>query len=294
MEEQKPQRISGIPFWGLFLLFLGTVFLLQTIHVLPWGLWRILWRFWPVLLIAAGTGIILRRTNTWLVSLLILALLFGSLGIAIWQYEPPNPPSPLAGSSTQSLDTLKKAHLDIEFTAGNLNIASLAADSQNLLESDSRFDFRTQNSAGMVSLSRKGDGWPFWDEGKDSWHVDLSRKLPFTANVNTNFSNVILKLNELQITRLAVDSDLSNYTMELPHPRGTLSVFIKADLSTLNITIPEGVAAKVTVTSDLSSMNINETRFPGRGNTYLSPNFESAADRIELEIDCDLSVVEVE
>ncbi len=87
MSEKRPHRVVGAPIWGIFLLFLGVVFLLQTLNVLPWGLWGTLWRFWPVLIIIIGLGILLHRYNVWLVSLLILAILGACLGIAIWQYE---------------------------------------------------------------------------------------------------------------------------------------------------------------------------------------------------------------
>ena len=86
MFEEKRQRERYAPMWGVVLLFLGIVFLLQSLDVLPWALWGTLWRFWPVLIIGIGVGVLLRRFNLWLVSALILALLFASLGIAIWQY----------------------------------------------------------------------------------------------------------------------------------------------------------------------------------------------------------------
>ncbi len=87
MSEPK-QREHHVPVWGIYLLFLGVLFLLQTFEVLPWPLWGTLWRFWPVLIIIIGMGILLRHFNPWLVSLLILAILFACLGIAIWQYGP--------------------------------------------------------------------------------------------------------------------------------------------------------------------------------------------------------------
>ena len=86
MPEKKPQRVVGAPIWGIFILLLGVVLLLQTLDVLPWGLWGTLWRFWPVLIIIIGLSILLRRYNAWLLSLLILAILGGCLGIAIWQH----------------------------------------------------------------------------------------------------------------------------------------------------------------------------------------------------------------
>ena len=88
MSGEKPQRVLGVSIWGIFLLFLGVVFLLQTFSVLRWGLWGTLWRFWPVLIIVIGLGILLRRYNAWLVSLLVLAILGACLGVSIWQYSP--------------------------------------------------------------------------------------------------------------------------------------------------------------------------------------------------------------
>ncbi|MBI2851366.1 MAG: hypothetical protein HYX80_10100 [Chloroflexi bacterium] len=92
MSQERPLRGNDIPVAGAFLLFLGVVFLLQTMGVLSWRLWETLWRFWPVLLIITGLGVLLRRFNVWLVSLLILAILFASLGLAIWMHERPSPP----------------------------------------------------------------------------------------------------------------------------------------------------------------------------------------------------------
>jgi hypothetical protein len=100
-DERKPRErqhwTNDIPAGGIFLLFLGTVLLLQTLDVLPWTLWNTLWRFWPVLLINSGLSILLRRYNVWLVSLVLLALLLGSLGLAIQLEEKPLPAGSNAG-----------------------------------------------------------------------------------------------------------------------------------------------------------------------------------------------------
>lgn len=92
MSEEKLPGENEIPVAGIFLLFIGVVLLLQTLDVLPWRLWNTLWRFWPVILIIAGLGLLLRRFNVWLVSLALLAILFACLGLAIWQQEEPLPP----------------------------------------------------------------------------------------------------------------------------------------------------------------------------------------------------------
>lgn len=49
--------------WALFLIFLGVVFLLNTFGVVPWSVWGVLWRFWPVLVILAGIRIIFGKSR---------------------------------------------------------------------------------------------------------------------------------------------------------------------------------------------------------------------------------------
>ena len=84
-------RVVGSPIWGVFLLFVGGVFLLQTLNIFPWGLWGTLWRFWPVLIIIIGLRVLFRHRSVWLVSLLTFIILGACLGIAIWQSEPFSP-----------------------------------------------------------------------------------------------------------------------------------------------------------------------------------------------------------
>ncbi len=109
MSEPKPPREHQIPLFGIFLLFLGIVLLLQTFQVLPWNLWGVLWRFWPVLIIILGINILLRRYNPWLVSALALILLAGCLGLAIWQYGQLQEPEEITKGYSQPLGGLERA-----------------------------------------------------------------------------------------------------------------------------------------------------------------------------------------
>lgn len=295
MAEQKPTQKQDaiVPFWGIFLLFLGTVFLLQTIGVLPWGLWRTLGRLWPVILIAIGICLVMRRYNAWLVSLIILALFAGALGIAYAQYQPLAPVStPAAMNFSEPRDNLRAAQVDIDFETGNLDIGSLPAGSPNFLESNASVGMRRQNGTGRITINRSGVGWPFWDKGGDRWRIGLTPGIPMTVTAKLDMANANLDLSQLQVTDLSVDADLTNSNVKLP-ASGIVSVFVKADLSTVEIIIPEGVAARVEVKADLSAVNVNERRFPRKGDSYVSSDYDTAKNRVELKIDADLSTVEV-
>jgi len=300
MAEKKPPRVVGVPIWGIFLLFLGVVFLLQTLNVLPWGLWGILWRFWPVLIIIVGVSILLRRYNVWLVSALILALLCACLGIAIWQYGPSSPAGQITKSYSASLDSLERAEIKIDFTAGNLTMNSLPSSSPNLVEAASKVrngsmkvDFEQQDGEGRLHLSTERVNWRFWGEDGSSWEVKFTRGIPLTIEVKSAASNLDLDLSELEVTELRMDVDAGNYLVKMPSSAGTTRAYIEADVANVEVTIPDGVAAKIKLDVDLSAFDVDEGRFPRRGDYYISPDFESAENRLELELDGDIGRVQV-
>ena len=57
----------------VILLGLGIVFLLNNLGVLEWSVWEVIFRLWPVLLIAAGLDFLIGRRSVW-GSLLALVL----------------------------------------------------------------------------------------------------------------------------------------------------------------------------------------------------------------------------
>lgn len=295
--EKKPQRTVGAPLWGIFLLFLGIIFLLQTLDVLPWGLWGTLWRFWPVLIIIIGLGILLRHYNPWLVSLLTLAILGACLGIAIWQHGASPPPGTATRSYSEPLGNIEHAKIEIDFTAGSLTIGSLPPTSPNFVEADSEarngdgninVDFHQENSEGKLYLSSK--------QANDGirWEVRFTQNIPLAIKIKSAASNTEFDLSKLKVTELRLDIDAGNYRLTMPSSGGTTYAYIKADLANVEVTIPNEVAATIQEDTDLSAFDVDESRFPRKGELYISNNFDTAQNRIYLEIDCDVGRVQVQ
>ncbi len=300
MSGQKLHKAHGIPVFGIFLLFLGIVFLLQTLNVLPWGVWGKLWRFWPVLIIIAGLSILLRRYNLWLVSALILALLFACLGIAIWQHGLSLPPGDVTESLSEPLDGLASARVQIDLTAGSLTVGNLPATSPNFAEAysrsghrDMRASFQRQGDEGVFYFSTEQADRRFWKEAENSWEIRFARNIPLTMAAKSAAGNLELDLGELKVTDFQMEIDAGNCLVKMPASAGTTSARIKADVVNLEVTVPEDVAAKIRVETDLSAFEIDEGRFPREGDNYISPNFESARNRVELELDCDIGRVKL-
>ena len=79
----------------------------------------------------------------------------------------------------------------------------------------------------------------------------------------------------------------------MPASSGITHAYIKADLTNVEVIIPEGVAARLEVDADLTAFEVDEDRFPKKGDYYLSPGFEAAENRLELELDCDIGRVQI-
>lgn len=62
MEKNSDNFIKD-PWGALVLITIGVVFLLNNFGVLPWDVWLVLWRFWPILLIMSGVEMIIPDTK---------------------------------------------------------------------------------------------------------------------------------------------------------------------------------------------------------------------------------------
>ncbi|MDD5126906.1 MAG: toast rack family protein [Dehalococcoidales bacterium] len=299
MPQQKSAPSHTIPVWGVFLLFLGIVLLLQNLKILSWGLWSVLWRFWPIVIITVGLGILLRHRNPWLVSGIILLIFLACLGIAQWQYS--TSPASQAGIQNYSapLNNLTDARVKINFSAGKLTMSSLPSGSLNLVEVESesatgsgiRADFQRQGSEGTLHLETAPVNRQFWDETK--WYLNLSRRVPFNLEVNSNVGELNLDLRQLILSELSMDLNAGSCILALPAPTEKTNAYIKANIGNLEVTIPQGAATRIKTTGNLSNLVVDTTRFPKKGDYYVSDGFSTSAQRLEIELNCNIGRVEV-
>ena len=84
VEGQKSRRGSLVG--PVILIGLGIVFLLNSLGLLAWSVWEVIFRLWPILLIAGGLEIILNRVSAW-GSLLALVLTVIILAGALWMFR---------------------------------------------------------------------------------------------------------------------------------------------------------------------------------------------------------------
>ena len=273
----------------LLLIGAGLLFLLNNFGVIDGNIWPRLLSLWPLLLVAAGLDILIGRRSTAgaiLTALIMIALLVGG----VWLLSTQSTSADLVTHTIrQSLDDAASAEIKISAGAGQLALGPLAEGgaliegqialpgNQNL-----RQDFQVNN--GVARYSVRGDGnvrlAPSFDG--ENWSLRLNRDLPTVLEVSTGVGAAALDLERLRLTDLEVEIGVGEVTLTLPR-QGVYLARVKGGVGEVTITIPAGLGARIQVDNGLGRVQM-PAGYTRQGDTWLSPGYASAADRVDLEV----------
>lgn len=256
-------------FWGFLLILVGVVFLLSNLGVITTGVSGLLW---PLIMIAVGL---------WM----LIGIVFGSKSQAGEQAVVP-------------LDGAQTARVRIHHGAGRLFVDGNAGPGELVSgKFGGGLDYRARRSDERLELDMRiadrGRPWFWWPGGSLDWTVGLSREIPLWLDVNTGASEANLDLEELYITDFVLGTGASSSVITMPGKAGYTRARIESGAASVSIRIPEGVAARIQVQSGLSGIDVDQNRFPRSGGVYKSPDFESAQNKVDLDIQTGVASVSV-
>jgi hypothetical protein len=314
MEEPQYERRRSPSLVGpLILIGLGVLFLLNTLGVLPWGIWATLWRLWPVILILIGVDLLFGRSYPWLSAAVAVVMIVGVIGVLLvggpalaannnWGWRP------VAERVEQNvavpLDGAAQATLNLQFGAGRLNIDALNGSGANVVEAQlqhyrgpdgvqSRID--RQGDRVTVNLEGREGGFTFPGGTREGevWQLRVNNSVPLNLRVQGGAADADLDLRSLLVRDLSIDMGASSVRVHLPENAGETTARIKAGAADVRIDVPEGVAARISSQGGLSSINVDERRFPRVGDDYISPDFDTAQNRVQMSIDAGAASIRV-
>jgi hypothetical protein len=259
-------------FWAIVLILIGVIFLLNNFGLLPdlgISVWNLIW---PVILIALGV---------WFISRTVIK---------------PDPAEMQPGSV--SLDGASRAVVEIKHGAGELTVSSGAAAG---LLAEGMFGGGLKHRA-----SRKGDlldvemkmavepvAFLNWSPGGYDWDVRLNADVPMTLECETGASKSVLDLRDLRVTELKLETAASSTEVMLPARAGYTRVKVEAGAARVDLRVPGGVAARVKASAGLASVTVDQTRFPGFDNRYQSPDYDAAANKVDIDVETGVGAVTV-
>jgi len=297
MDEQKqggyPERRRRVSLVGpVILIGLGVVFLLNNMGVLAWSVWEVIFRLWPILLVALGLEIILSRLSAW-GSLLALVLTVAILAGGLWLLGPDvGTGRVVAGEEIrQALGGATRAEVVIEPSVGSLYIEALP-ESANLLEGVIRVgrgqrvrrDFAVVGKTATLTLRSEGATFgPFigWGDQR-GWDLALAPEVPLELEVGLGVGLADVDLTGLTVSDLKVNMGLGRTTVILPD-EGRFYAKIEGAIGETAVVIPAGMAARIRVDTGLAMSDL-PAGYQRRNDVYTSPGYASADDRVDLEV----------
>ncbi|MBI4312720.1 MAG: hypothetical protein HY681_13200 [Chloroflexi bacterium] len=285
-----PPRRRGFPVFGLLLIAVGGLLLLQTLGIVPWSVWADLWRLWPAALIASGIGIIFGKRAPWLAGALIALLLAGAVAFAAFGNNGLKQDAVERTTLSEPLGGAKSLNVTLDFGAGNIALGSLATGSSNIIEGV--FDGNPQGVGETVArrgdmvevtLQRKSPRF-FFGGVSEEWDVRLSRNVAIELTLNAGASEINADLADLNVTDLAVKAGASDVSVTLPGKAERTFARLEVGAAELDVRVPAGVAARIRADAGVASVDVDQARFPKRGDVYESPDFDTADRRVEVEI----------
>ncbi len=266
-----------------------------------------IWRFWPLVLIAAGIDVLFGRRSALgaiISAFLILALIGGVAGAVYFADQLPV----LNRFTTESawktdhvesaLEDYQEAVIYIDTASPQVELSSLE-NSTSLIEADLTyqgelvFEVDSRGSNADISLdTRLVDNRffsPFQSNSSASWEIYLSPEIPLDLTLDSGSGSCDFDLSGLILEELFLDSGSGSINLALPEGQ-SYSVRIDSGSGSLRIDLPEGTGIRVKLDSGSGSFNPGSdfslvSGEKGGDGTWQSDNYGSAIYTIEMEID---------
>jgi len=261
-------------FWGIILVLAGILLLLNSLGILAVNVWSLIW---PLALIAFGLWLL------W--------------GIFLGRSEAG------AEEATIPLEGAGRARVRIQHGAGRLDVDS-SAGSGELVSGTFRGGLerrvKREGDALTVEMHTPPHHFPFfmmpWSWGPGGpldWSFGLNGEVPLSLDLQTGASDARLDLAELRVTDLRLQTGASATRLTLPANAGHTRAEVHSGAASVSIRVPEGVAARIQIKSGMAGIAVDRDRFPRSGDTYQSPDYETAPNRVDLYVETGVGSVDV-
>jgi hypothetical protein len=300
-------RLAG---WGVFLILLGAIPLLVRQGVLSSGTVAQAWSLWPLLLVAAGIGLLLRGTRLHFVGGLLAAVTLGILGGALVAggFVPfggcGRDNAAIAFPARQG-DLGAAASVELTQTCGDLTVTTAPG-------SGWRVEGRSSDAPPSVDAApdrlrvtaAEQTGFDFL-ASSDVWNVTVpaSPRLDLQAQVNAGTGSFNLATANLGRVRVTVNAGTLLLDLSQVASIGTIDVQLNAVANprflfpnlpltgtiqanaagNIGLCAPAGVGLRLTTNDNITATNNYADRGLVRvGDAWQTPGYESAAVRIDL------------
>jgi hypothetical protein len=124
------------------------------------------------------------------------------------------------------------------------------------------------------------------------WDVALNSQIPTALTLNVGANKSTLDLRDLNLTDLKLETGASETRVTLP-ANGRYHADFDLGAASLEVTVPDGLSARIRASVGMAGVSVDESRFPRSGGYYQSPDFDSASNSVDMTIDAGAASIKV-
>ncbi len=285
---------------GLMLILAGLILFLNNLGYTYWSVGRLIFQFWPVLLIIIGISFFWGgRIPGWLafisIAVLAAAVIMLAVGGAVRSPSPGERATLNVGRS-QNPD-LASGKLELKFGGGRLFMDSFT---EEWLEGEFLGPWgavpSTQKDGETIAVTVKQEGgsWRLGNGAVNDWRVHLARDLPWEIKVDTGAVRGEIDLAGLPLEGLDIKVGAGDLELRLGDNGESAPVSIKAGASNVKLMVAEGTGVKIRLRGALTNTNLQELGWFLVDGEYVSPGYEEAPSRLDLEVEMGVGNLQVD
>jgi hypothetical protein len=283
--------------WPILVITAGVLLLLNNLGMLSLDLWELLWRGWPLILIAIGIDLLIGRRSAWgaaVAALLIIAVLLAGLGLYGRVAEAGSFPT---HSIERPLGAASSAALQIDAPVVDLSLSPGAA-AGVLVEggirqaSGGRIDEQFAITQGRATLRlEEFFPTPYIFGMTPDWELQLGSGVPLDLDIDSGVGRHALDLRGLQLDRLNSNLGVGQVSLWLPD-QGRMTVQVGMGVGQTIVRVPRGLGVRLSAERGMVGLSVppDFTRSDG---VYLSPGYAAATDRVEITVSQGVGLISI-
>jgi Domain of unknown function (DUF5668)/Cell wall-active antibiotics response 4TMS YvqF len=299
--NEAPKPKTRHSWWAYLLIALGVLTLLDRFGVPTWGIWNVTGMWWPLVLIVVGIGL-LTRPYTWGRPLTVGLVIAAMLMAVLWNRSQPTFRTGHTSETISQAITATRAEIQLGTSVGTLEIGASTSGKliDGRLELANRYrlerEFGTRGSAQFVRLEAVNGpsiGLPFYLDSQNSdWKLGLSPNIPLVLRIKTGVGKSEIDLSKLRVTDFTLEGGVGAMSITLP-ASGRVTARIESGVGSTKIRIPNGMKARIRASSGIGEVRVLGS-YERNADVYTSSGFETASNRLELEIKGGIGQITVE
>ncbi|MEW6243601.1 MAG: DUF5668 domain-containing protein [Bacillota bacterium] len=298
-------------FSGVALILIGLLLLGNTLGYVSWAVWLQVLQFWPLLLVGIGLDLIFRRWRMPAFPAAIIAMVILGCTIKpglppyyrynyIYQYTPwrymRSPVPQLRQTIIERPLEVTKANLSFEFGGINLDLR----EGSDQLFSGS-FDYCYD--APSVAYERRGDIADVRIRQESitgnlpnmEWDVRLSDSVEFNIELRGGAARAVLDFSSIRISSVDIALGASDLRMIFGDNGTHSDVNVSTGASSITVVVPQSVGIRINVNEHFTTRhNLDDAGLIKRGGVWESPDYESAATRVDMVVSSAVSSFRLE